>query len=188
MARKRIRDLDAQASIVDTLKLAVDDTGMASAKRVSISQLDARYAGSPCYIEWFQNPGEATSISSLNVFQKVNVTTAQTGLSGGSCLTVNAQGRVTNTGASGSFLVSACLSAGGTNNDDVHFIFAINGVVQAKSEQSMVLPSGARETHISLQALLTLNTNQYVEVYIKNVNDTHSVTLSSINVIVQKIA
>jgi hypothetical protein len=187
MARKRIRDLDAQASIVDTLKLAVDDTGMSAAKRVSISQLDARYSPGLCYLEWYQNPGESTSIAVANTFQKINVTSAQTGLSAGSCLSVNSQGRITNTGDSATFSVSAAISVGGTNNDDVHFVFAVNGVVQSKSEQSMVLPSGARDLHIGLQALLTLNTGQYIDIYVKNVNDTHSVNLGSINVVAQKI-
>ena len=53
MARKRIRELDAQASITSTLKLAVDDTSLTSAKRIDISQLDARYGTffQPCYLD-----------------------------------------------------------------------------------------------------------------------------------------
>lgn len=186
MARKRIKDLDAQASVLDTLKLPVDDTGLAEAKRISISQLDARY-GVGCIAEWSQVTGNEQTTFANNNFKKLSVSNAVAGLNFGGCLTTNATGQITNTGSSASFLVIAAVSVSGTNNDDIHLAFAVNGVVVAKSEQSMVLPSGTRDVGTSIQALVTLTTGQYVEVFVKNVSATASVNLGSINVVAQKI-
>ncbi|NBU72917.1 MAG: hypothetical protein EBS53_16000 [Bacteroidetes bacterium] len=190
MARKRIRDLDAQASITSTLKLAVDDTSLPEAKRISISQLDARYGavGAPCYLEWFQVTGSHVSpIATQNVFELLNVTAATVGVSSSSCLTATAQGRVTNTGASAVFRVQANISVSGTNNEDIHIAVGLNGSVLAKSAQSAIMASGNKDTGIVSQCLVTLNTNEYVEIFVMNATSANSVTLGEANVIVEKI-
>ena len=189
MARKRIRELDAQASITSTLKLAVDDTSLTSAKRIDISQLDARYGavGAPCYLEWFQVTGEATSISQQGVFQKFTLSSATAGVTSGNGLVVNSQGRVTYTGATAVFRVQAFLSLAGQNNDDVHIAIALNNSVLTKTEQSTVLESGNKDIGIGTQCLVSVASAGFLDILVKNVSASSSVTLSKINVIVEKI-
>lgn len=189
MARKRIRDLDAQASITSTLKLAVDDTSLPEAKRVSISQLDDRYGaiGAPCFIEWFQITGEATNISQQNVFQKFTISSAAAGVTSANGLAVNSQGRVTYTGATATFRVQVFASISGQNNDDIHIAIALNNSVLAKTEQSLILGSGAKDGGIGTQCLVSVASSGFLDIFVKNATATSAVTLEKIIVIVEKI-
>ena len=189
MARKRIRELDAQASITSTLKLAVDDTSLTSAKRIDISQLDARYGavGAPCYLEWFQVTGEATSISQQGVFQKFTLSSATAGVTSGNGLVVNSQGRVTYTGATAVFRVQVFASISGQNNDDVHIAIALNNSVLAKTDQSLILGSGAKDGGVGTQCLVSVASAGFLDIFVKNATATSAVTLEKIIVIVEKI-
>ena len=191
MARKRIRELDAQASITSTLKLAVDDTSLTSAKRIDISQLDARYGTffQPCYLEWYQVTGSPVSpIASQGVFEALNVTAATVGVNSSKGLSVNAQGVVTYTGSAADFRVEVNSSLAGSNNDEVHIAIALNGNVQTKSEQSNVMRSGGKDSNIYSQCLLNLSSGNTLTVYVKNSTSNDSVTLGKINVIIEKIS
>lgn len=191
MARKRIRDLDAQASITSTLKLAVDDTSLPEAKRISIAQLDARYGTlfQPCYLEWYQVTGaEVTPISTQNVFERLVLNAALTGVDSSTGLTSDPQGVVTYNGTTADFRVEANVSLAGTNNDDIHIAIALNGNVQTKSQQSTVMRSGGKDSNVYSQCLLSLSSGDTVEVYVKNSTSADSVTLGDINVIIEKIS
>lgn len=191
MARKRIRDLDAQVSVTSTLKLAVDDTSLSEAKRISIAQLDARYGTlfQPCYLEWYQVTGaEVTPIATQNVFEKLVCNAAVAGIDSGTGLSVNPQGTATYTGTTADFRVEANVSLAGTNNDDIHIAIAVNGNVQTKSQQSTVMRSGGKDSNVYSQCLLSLSSGDDVNVYVKNTTSADSVTLGEINVIIEKIS
>ena len=190
MARKRIRDLDAQASISDTLKLAVDDTSLSEAKRISISQLDARYSSAfaPCFIEWFQSSSEVTNISQQNVFQKFTINSAAAGLTSANGLAVNSQGRVTYTGATATFRVQVFASISGQNNNDIHIAIALNNSVLTKTEQSLILGSEGKDGGIGTQCLVSVASSGFLDIFVKNATATSAVTLQKIIVIVEKIA
>jgi len=189
MARKRIRDLDAQGSVTSTLKLAVDDTSLPEAKRISISQLDARYSSAfaPCFIEWFQSSAEATNISQQDVFQKFTISSAAAGVDSANGLTVNSQGKVTYTGATATFRVQVFASISGQNNDDVHIAIGLNNSVLAKTDQSLIMGSGGKDGGVGTQCLVSIASSGFLDIFVKNSTATSAVTLEKIIVIVEKI-
>lgn len=79
-------------------------------------------------------------------------------------------------------LVRAELTVQGTAAAVVDYFFklAIDGTVNANTVQKVTTPDAAEFVHISLMALLTLNQNEYVSVFVSNDSGTQDVLVDSI--------
>jgi len=102
----------------------------------------------------------------------------------------HANQRLTYTGIpTGKFLVTVSLSieSAGINNILATHI-AKNGTVQAKSQIDRFVSTGGDEGAVSMNAILELTTNDYIEIYASNSTNTGNVTVTHLNVSVVEIA
>lgn len=131
------------------------------------------------------SPNEITTITSASSFVPLNATTTQ-GARNDTSLTTNNSGRVTNTGASRTFYVNYCVSATAGNNQNLMFRLHVNGSPILHSESDTVTPSGGKSTSTGNSAIITLNTGQYVEVYVAN-SAVQNVVLEHLNLILRQL-
>ena len=140
----------------------------------------------PAYINYFDFSSAAvTTISVTDTWYKLNTTTTSSFSRNGLAHTNN---RVTNT-SSGSKVckLEGVLSVSAGNNDEVHAAFFKSGVLFPCSEQEAVMGSGGKNNAIPFHCVAELNTNDYVEVWVKNASNTTNITLDNVNVIVTEL-
>jgi hypothetical protein len=101
---------------------------------------------------------------------------------------VDVSGIVTYSGAD-TILVKLEGIASGTSgaNNEIHFAFFKNNVLWPCSEQAGIAGIGGRATSIPFHCLTELNTNDTLQVYVKNNSGTTQFNLENINVIITKI-
>jgi hypothetical protein len=130
-----------------------------------------------CYISSIT----ATSIGTAGTFVKVGGTTTAGFLSN---FTHPASNRLTYTGtATRKFLLTAALSFHGTGTNDYKFAFH-------KNTSSLLSPSIVSTTgsgtgdlaHVSIQTIVELATNDFIEVFVTNADATNSATIDFMNV------
>jgi hypothetical protein len=109
-------------------------------------------------------PGEDTTANATPT--KLLVTTTQGEISANSGLQQNGSGRITNGGQSRVFAITYSVSIAAQNNNAVEFSLAKNGTVIPHSQTDSITGSGDKGVSVSNTIITTLNTNQYVEVYI----------------------
>jgi hypothetical protein len=134
---------------------------------------------------YMQNNTTNTVITTQNVAVKVLGTTTA-GLST-SNVTVG-QNRLTYVGlVSGNFKATASIGAkrGGAINFDASWFIAVNGVIQQKSKLQIQTNNG--EGAISIQCILNLTTNDYVELWVENDSNTEDVLVEDFNMIIEAI-
>jgi hypothetical protein len=133
------------------------------------------------YGEYYISSITATSIGTAGNFVKVNGTTTAGFLSN---FTHPASNRLTYTGtATRKFLVAAALSFHGTGTNDYKFAFH-------KNTSSLLSPSIVSTTgtgsgnlaHVSIQTIVELATNDFIEVFVTNADATNSATIDFMNV------
>ena len=129
------------------------------------------------------NNAVATPISVAGTFYKmVNVTTS--GLMNNFTHTT---GRLAYSGTGPkTFHINISLDAQiSTSNQIVGFQIYVNGAAIAKSNAICMINNIWDRQHLSLNSLVTLTTNDYVEMYVTNNTDHNSVTISDVNFIVE---
>lgn len=101
----------------------------------------------------------------------------------------NTNNKATYTGAlNKTFLVSVVASVTSVSaNDQIGFYVAKNGTVVAESEIYVTTNANSRAESVSLQGVVELTTNDYVEIWIENKTDTSDVTVTELNVIIRAI-
>jgi hypothetical protein len=133
------------------------------------------------YGEYYISSITATSIGTTGTFVKVSGTTTAGFLSN---FTHPASNRLTYTGtATRKFLVAAALSFHGTATNDYKFAFH-------KNTSSLLIPSIISTTgagagnlaHVSIQTIVELSTNDFIEVFVTNADATNSATIDFMNV------
>lgn len=101
----------------------------------------------------------------------------------------NTNNRATYTGAlSKTFLVSAVSSVTSvSSNDQIGYYVAKNGIVVSASEIYVTTNANSRAESVSIQGVVELTTNDYIEIWIENKTDTSDVTVTELNVIIRSI-
>ena len=135
------------------------------------------------YINYFDFSSNSQTTFSNNDWKKL-VTNTTEGFSRDGLVHTN--NRVTNTGTTKVFTMQAIVSVTGTNNNTIHFAFFKDGALVPCSEQDITIPSSGKYSAVPLQCIQELETNQYVEVWVKNANATATITLDNINVIISQ--
>ena len=74
----------------------------------------------------------------------------------------------------------------GTNNDDLSFKIAKNGVEIDSSQLSRTVVGTGNYASVALQDIVELSTNDYIEVFATNDTNTNNIIIKDLNVIVSK--
>lgn len=139
----------------------------------------------PAYINYFDfSSSSVTDITAINTWVKLNADTTSIFSRDG---LVHTDNKVTNTGSSKVFKVEGIISVSAGNNQTIHAAFFKNGVLLPCSEQSAITSGSNRIQAIPLHCLVELNTNDYIEVWVKNQANTTDITLDNVNVIITEI-
>jgi hypothetical protein len=134
----------------------------------------------PAYLNYFDfASGSSTTIATAGTWVKLNTTTTQGFSRNGLTHTNN---RVTNTGTSKVFRLHGIASLASGNNNEIHVAFFKNGEIIPCSEQDIVTSAAGKMNAVPFGCLTQLNTNDYVEVWVKNTTGTTAITLDNVNV------
>lgn len=181
----KISSYEVVAPASNDLVTVTDASDSNNTKNVTVGSLSATvYSGA--YKEIYDNTsGEITTIASANTFVLLSATTVA-GSTNDATLTSNNAGRITNTGTSRTFVVNYCVSAVAGNNQNLMFRIHVSGSPVLYSESDTITSSGGKATSTSNAAIITLNTGQYVEVYVAN-SAVNNVTLEHLNLILRQV-
>ena len=128
-----------------------------------------------------QNNATATTINTIGVAEKVAGTTVVSSLTRKFSHTNN---RLTYTGAlTRTFNVSVSLSLTSGSNNQVALYLAKNGSLITESEIDLTANSSGRFENGTTQALVSLETGDYIEVFVGNETATTDITVEFLNVI-----
>ena len=83
------------------------------------------------------------------------------------------------------FKVTACASCTSGNNNIVGFYIAKNGVVSTDSEIYTTTSGTGKSENVSIQTLISLSENDYIEIWVENNSSTTNVLVSDLNVIIE---
>lgn len=86
-----------------------------------------------------------------------------------------------------SFQISATISLFSTNNREIGCYVALNGVVIPESISTVVTDGGGRVDSATVQTILTLDENDYIEIWIENRNSTADITAEFLNTIIKSL-
>jgi len=125
-----------------------------------------------------------TNISTLGAWVKLNASTtlgfSRNGLA-------HSNNRITRTGDKRVFQMDGIVSIGSGNNQEIHVAFFKNEELFPCSWQSVVTNAGGKRNAVPLQCLIELDTNDFIEVYVKNQSATDNITLGNVNVIIKQL-
>lgn len=98
----------------------------------------------------------------------------------------NTDNRATYTGSiERIFSVTATMSVTSGNNNQIGMYVAKNGVIIPESETYMTTNGSGRAEAASIQALVTLTTDDYIEIFVENATATNDITVTDLNVVIQ---
>jgi len=83
-----------------------------------------------------------------------------------------------------SYTVSMSVTAA-SNNKNFSFYLAKNGVILPESMQRRKIATGADIGSISLSGVVEMATNDYIEIWVENINDATDITAESLNLIIK---
>ena len=139
----------------------------------------------PAYINYFDfSSSSVTDITAVNTWVKLNADTTSLFHRDG---LVHTDNRVTNTGSSKVFKVEGIISVSAGSNQTIHAAFFKNDVLHPCSEQSAVTSGSNRVESVPFHCLVELDTDDYIEVWVKNQANTTDITLDNVNVIITEI-
>jgi len=125
----------------------------------------------------------ATAVAAKNTEYKAAGTTTSGSLTS---KFTNTDNRATYTGSiERIFTVSATLSVTSGNNNQIGMYVAKNGTVIPESETYMTTNGSGRAEAAAIQAIVTLATNDYVEIFVENATSVNNITVTELNVIIQ---
>lgn len=124
-----------------------------------------------------------TNIASSGVAYKVEgATTSNTRTS----KFTNTDNRATYIGAfSRNFYAVATLSMSSSTNQLIGSYIAKNGTILTESEIYLQTDNNGDITNVTIQALVDLDTNDYIEVFVENASSSSNITVSDMNVTIQ---
>lgn len=131
------------------------------------------------------NNATATTVSATNTFYKIAGTTTSGPYIQKFTLTNN---RATYVGAfTGFFKITVVLSASAGNNQVLNVRVAVDGTSVISSDSTVTTSGTGRIENIKAQAIVSLANNNYVEVFIANATATTNITVSDLNVIIERL-
>lgn len=134
--------------------------------------------------QYFMN-GNATETVIAVVSTPVKILGATTSAAVTSKFT-NTDNRATYNGAlNGYFKVSATLSLESANNNQIGIYIAKNGVILPESETYITTGGTGKGENAFVQTLVTLNENDFIEIFVENNTGTTNITVSDLNVVIQ---
>lgn len=149
------------------------------------------YSPQPRYSEYFDvTSGSITTFAVVDTWTKLETITVQ-GLSNNGLVHTN--NRIENTGAPGIFKATAFLSASiGVPNQRIHMAYFLDeglgfGIVPSSEQIGLRMVGVGDDLGISIQCLVELQTGSYLEIWIKNVSNTNSVTCGRLNNILTEL-
>jgi hypothetical protein len=165
--------------------LAIEDGTLVTLNGVLKHQYNGQsneVAYKPAYINYFDfSSGSVTDITTSNTWVKLNADTTSIFSRDG---LVHTNNKVTNTGSSKVFKVEGIISVSAGSNQTIHAAFFKNGVLHPCSEESSVTSGSNRVESVPFHCLVELDTDDYIEVWVKNQSHTTDITLHNINVII----
>ena len=85
--------------------------------------------------------------------------------------------------------ITAILSVTSTSsNDQIGCYVAKNGTVIDSSEGYLTTNASNRAENITVQSVIELSTNDYIEIFVENATDSSDVTVTDMNVLIKSIA
>lgn len=128
--------------------------------------------------------GTITTISSTSVYYKVNANTNNVHIKG----FTHTNGRLTKVGDEyNPIKAEGNISFQGTNNDEIHILFYINGSPIPSSLGTKVISGSGKGDTIPFHCLTDMNDGDYLEVYVANVSGARNVTLENMSVILTEM-
>ena len=97
--------------------------------------------------------------------------------------------RVTYVGAiNRNFKITTTISVtSSSSNDQVGFYIAKNGSVLPESEMYVTTNTTSRAESVTIQTITSLNTSDYIEIWVENKSDASDITVTYMNVIVEAL-
>lgn len=182
----KISTYEVVAPASNDLVLVTDASDSSNTKNVTVASLSATVS----YSEIFSQTQATTSIGTPGTFVKINGTTTP-GLTNNANLVTTTANRITNqTGGAMTFWATYSVSANtATNNQNLMFRLVINGDANSvvKSESDIITSSGSKTSSTSNTAIITLNNNQFVELWVTNATATTSVVLEHLNLVLRQV-
>jgi len=127
----------------------------------------------------------ATTIGAINTFVKVAGTTTVGSFTEKFTHTNN---RLTYNGAlTGFYKVTAIVTLTSGNNNLVQLRIAVNGTTSAPSTSQTTTSGAGKSENVSCSNIVSLSTNDYIEVFTANATGANNITVSEINVIVERL-
>lgn len=127
----------------------------------------------------------ATTVSLQNTFYKIAGTTLSGDFVEKFTITSN---RATYTGAlTGYFKVTVVATASSGNNQLLKFRVGLNGTPQASSESKVTTSGSGRSENIKTHTIMSLVTGDFIEVFVANSTAASNVTVSDLNVIIERL-
>ena len=155
-----------------------------STKNVEVGSLSATVYGG-AYVEIYDDTaGNITNIASANTFVLLGCGVTR-GASNDATLANTVAGRVTNNGASRTFIITYYVSASASNNNNLMFRLAVNGNTITYSESDTIVTT-TKASSVSNSIIYTLGAGQYVELYVAN-SSAQNVTLEHLNLILRQV-
>jgi hypothetical protein len=122
-----------------------------------------------------------TPIVTLGVFVKISGVTAASGLAERFTMTSN---RATYTNSlPGTFEFTSNATITGANNRVFAIRYALNGTSVANSEMRVTTSGGVRANAVSTQFLISLNSGDFIELFVANLTNTESPTVVNMSMI-----
>lgn len=127
----------------------------------------------------------ATTIGAINTFVKVAGTTTA-----GSFIEkfTHTNNRLTYTGAfTGFYKVTAIITLTSGNNNVVQLRVAVNGTTSIPSTSQTTTSGAGKSENVSCSDIVSLATNDYIEIFTANTTGSNNITVSEINVILERL-
>ena len=186
MSRKRIIQLPPSQGGLDSQYLAVDREGTLSAEKIAMSQVKDYVLGAiqpPSALNFFDFSSASVTSGSQDVWTPLVASVTQGFQRNG--ISVASNGLISYNGTPKQFQFSFIVSLIGATNRKIHAAMFKNGSLWPCSEFVQVLPSGS-ETSIPSQCTIPLAAGDTLEVRVKCSNNTLSLTLDNLNVIIKE--
>ena len=128
----------------------------------------------------------ATTVAATAVAYKVAGTTTSSSITQ---KFTNTDNRATYAGAlQNNFRASAVMSFNAGTNDQIGVYIAKNGTVLPESEVYVTANSGGRAESAVVQTLVSLEENDYLEIFVENESSVTDITVSELNVTIEAVS
>jgi hypothetical protein len=152
------------------------DDGSDELKRILRSKLNS-------FLNYYDHLGTSVTTITTTNFYKLGTTTTL-GIYNDNFQHNN--NRVTNLNTVRNCKIESSISVTSGNNNILNFAFFKNGAIVDSSEMDVTCSSSGKASTVTIQAIVELSPNDYIEVWVKN-QSSNNVTLVHLNFIITEI-